>query len=68
MDKKTLKAFVSWSGGKDLKALDNIDLCGEKGEYHTFVFEGPIFEKRIKFNLGKKIFRDNYCFLEIKAV
>jgi len=53
---------------ENLKALDNIDLCGEKGEYHTFVFEGPIFKKKIEFTLGKKIFRGNYCFLEIKAV
>jgi uncharacterized protein (TIGR00290 family) len=53
---------------EDLKGLDSIDLCGERGEYHTFVFKGPIFKKEIKFNLGKKIFKGNFCFLEIKAV
>ncbi len=49
----------------DLKALNNVDLCGEKGEYHTFVFDGPIFKKRLKFTLGKKIIKNNHCFLEI---
>ncbi len=49
----------------DLKALDNVDLCGEKGEYHTFVFDGPIFKKRVGFTLGKKTIKNNHCFLEI---
>ena len=32
----------------DLKKLGNIDLCGERGEFHTFVTDGPIFKKRIE--------------------
>ncbi len=32
----------------DLKKLGNIDLCGEHGEYHTFVTDGPNFKKRIE--------------------
>ena len=32
----------------DLKKLGNIDLCGERGEYHTFVTDGPIFKKKIE--------------------
>jgi diphthine-ammonia ligase len=32
----------------DLKKLGNIDLCGERGEYHTFVTDGPIFSKKIE--------------------
>ncbi|RZK21518.1 MAG: diphthine--ammonia ligase [Pedobacter sp.] len=35
----------------------NIDPCGENGEFHTFAFEGPIFKKRIPFELGEKVFR-----------
>jgi diphthine-ammonia ligase len=31
----------------DLKKLGNIDLCGEHGEYHTFVTDGPNFSKKI---------------------
>jgi len=29
----------------------NIDICGEAGEYHTFVYSGPLFRKSI--NIGK---------------
>ena len=32
--------------------LKNIDLCGENGEYHTIVTDGPIFKESIKFNLN----------------
>ncbi len=32
----------------DLKKLGNIDLCGERGEFHTFVTDGPIFKKKIE--------------------
>ncbi|MFH1328854.1 MAG: diphthine--ammonia ligase [Candidatus Bathyarchaeota archaeon] len=42
-----------------------IDLCGESGEYHTFVTNGPIFRKRIKILESRKIIRDGYGFLDI---
>lgn len=47
-----------------LKALGNIDLCGERGEYHTFVYDGPIFKKSVKFIIGKKVLKDKHWFLE----
>ncbi len=50
---------------KDLKDLDKVDLCGEAGEYHTFVVSGPIFKKRIKILSTKKINRDKHWFLDI---
>ena len=34
-----------------------IDPCGENGEFHTFVFDGPLFKKPIDFTLGEKIFK-----------
>ncbi|MGA9119214.1 MAG: diphthine--ammonia ligase [Bacteroidota bacterium] len=40
------------------------DPCGENGEYHTFVYDGPIFKKRIQISLGEKVLRENrfyYC-------
>lgn len=36
---------------------DNVDVCGENGEFHTFVFDGPIFSKPINFQIGKKVLR-----------
>ena len=35
----------------------NVDPCGENGEFHTFCFDAPIFEKPISFELGEKEFR-----------
>lgn len=36
----------------------SVDSCGENGEYHSFVYDGPIFKKRIHFKIGKKVLRD----------
>lgn len=35
-----------------------IDPCGENGEFHTFVFDGPIFSKPINFELGEIKLKD----------
>lgn len=50
----------------DLAVLKNVDLCGEAGEYHTFVIDGPIFKKRIEILEAKKVLRDNHWFLQIE--
>ena len=42
------------------------DACGENGEYHTFVIDGPLFSKPIEFNnKGVKII-NGYGFLDIE--
>ena len=41
--------------------------CGESGEYHTFVFDGPIFKMPLEVIPGKKEKRDNVWFLEISV-
>ena len=41
--------------------------CGENGEYHTFVTEGPIFKKALKITGGERKKRDNVWFWEISA-
>ncbi len=43
----------------------NCHPCGEFGEYHTFVTDGPIFKSKLKVTEGKKEKRDNVWFLEI---
>lgn len=50
---------------KELGKMSNIDLCGETGEYHTFVFDGPIFKKKIKILETKKIHKDKSWVLDI---
>ena len=37
----------------------NVDPCGENGEFHSFVFDGPIFSYHIKFQKGEIVFREN---------
>ena len=34
---------------------ENVDPCGENGEFHSFVFEGPIFKKPIRFERGEVV-------------
>ncbi|MGE6352900.1 diphthine--ammonia ligase [Flavobacterium sp. NPDC079362] len=36
---------------------DNVDVCGENGEFHTFTFDGPIFSEPIKFEIGEIVYR-----------
>ncbi|OGJ89412.1 MAG: hypothetical protein A2487_06980 [Candidatus Raymondbacteria bacterium RifOxyC12_full_50_8] len=44
----------------------SVDPCGENGEFHTFSYAGPIFEKRIAFNTGEKVLRDErFCFCDL---
>jgi uncharacterized protein (TIGR00290 family) len=40
------------------------DLCGENGEYHSFVYDGPIFKRAVSYTLGERVLRENrfyYC-------
>lgn len=48
----------------EIKSL-GADPSGENGEYHTLVFDGPIFKERIKFNIVNKEIIDNFGYLTI---
>jgi len=43
----------------------NVDPGGENGEFHSFVFDGPIFRQRIAYKLGKKVLRDSFYFYDL---
>jgi len=49
----------------EFKETKGITLCGEAGEYHTLVVEGPLFQKRVEITETRKVFRDERWFLEI---
>lgn len=49
-----------------LKKKPGVDVCGENGEYHTFVVGGPLFKGRINITESQVIERDGYWFLDIK--
>lgn len=42
-----------------------VDPCGENGEFHTFVFDGPGFAGPVKFVLGAAEARDSFCFRDL---
>ena len=50
--------FIEYLKGK------NICPCGEKGEYHTLVIDGPIFDRPIEIVEARTIARDKYWFLD----
>jgi len=37
---------------------NDVDVCGENGEFHTFAFKGPIFSKEINYRTGEKVFKE----------
>ena len=49
----------------ELREMKDITLCGEAGEYHTFVIDGPLFNQRIEILETNKVLRDEHWFLEI---
>lgn len=53
------KSFAGRLIDKDfLKDLPpNVDPCGENGEYHSFVFDGPVFKTPIAFEKGEVVYR-----------
>jgi len=43
---------------------NSVDICGENGEYHTLVVNGPVFKKKLEITESKTIARDGYWFLD----
>ena len=51
---------------EDLKSVPGVDLCGENGEFHSFVYDGPIFKKHIDITKTDKVLINGYWFLDIQ--
>jgi uncharacterized protein (TIGR00290 family) len=43
-----------------------VDPCGENGEFHSFVYDGPIYDSPIKVRKGETVLRDGFYFSDIK--
>lgn len=50
----------------DITKLKNVDPCGEGGEYHTCITDGPLFKKQIKLLETDKTTKGDFGFLTIK--
>jgi len=48
-----------------LRETNDFQLCGEAGEYHTFVIDGPLFNQRIEILETNKVLKEGHWFLEI---
>jgi uncharacterized protein (TIGR00290 family) len=73
VDPKQISA--SFAGREfDTTLLDDlpagVDPCGERGEFHTFAYDGPMFRQPLKIQLGEVAERDGFVFadLELKVV
>ncbi len=48
------------------KLPDSVDPCGERGEFHTFVYDGPLFPEPIQFRRGEFVLRDKrFLFMDL---
>jgi uncharacterized protein (TIGR00290 family) len=44
---------------------ESVDPCGEKGEFHSFTFGGPMFKDEIKIQIGETVSRDGFVFTDL---
>lgn len=42
-----------------------VDACGERGEFHSFAYAGPMFHSEIKVALGEVVTRDGFVFADL---
>lgn len=52
----------------EIGITDDLDPCGERGEYHTFVFDGPEFRAPVPFTVGERMEREGHRFLDLQPV
>jgi uncharacterized protein (TIGR00290 family) len=45
---------------------EGVDPCGERGEFHTFAYAGPMFEKAIAIEPGEVIERGGFVFADVR--
>ena len=44
----------------------DVDPCGENGEFHSFVYDGPMFRRAIPIVSGERVQRDGFWFCDVK--
>ncbi len=74
------KAYLSCVDGQKLseafagRAIDagllgdlpaGVDPCGEYGEYHSFVYDGPIFQRPVPVRVGEVVLRDTRYYADL---
>ena len=69
--KKRLK-YASFAGRRFDHALlrdlpAEVDPCGERGEFHSFAYAGPMFSAPIAVTPGDVVDRDGFVFCDLEA-
>ena len=44
---------------------DSVDPCGEKGEFHSFAYDGPMFKSAVNICVGETVTRDGFVFTDL---
>src|SRR5258705_572735 len=68
VDSKALdQSFAGKTIDKDFLASipANVDPCGENGEFHTFVYDGPNFAQPVNFSIGETVSREGFWFCDL---
>jgi len=66
------RCLPSGYAGRELDSalLDELpagtDPCGENGEFHTFVFDGPMFNHALDISVGEIVERDGFVFADLE--
>ena len=63
LGQKIDRNFINQLG--ELGKTREITPCGEAGEYHTLVIDGPLFKKRLEITESRKVTRGEHHFLDI---
>ena len=44
---------------------EDVDPCGERGEFHSFVYAGPMFDRVLAVSVGATVIRDQFVFADL---
>jgi uncharacterized protein (TIGR00290 family) len=60
-------SFAGRAFDRDLLAAlpPAVDPCGERGEFHTFAWDGPMFDRPVGITLGDVVTRDGFVFADL---
>jgi len=45
-----------------------VDPCGENGEFHTFVYDSPLFSEPIDVKIGEQVKKDQFLFVDVELI
>lgn len=68
----TTKLAASFAGHEFDEAFlsslpEGVDPCGERGEFHSFVYRGPMLDHPLSVSVGETVLRDQFAFVDLTA-